>query len=424
MAEPTDAANAPTRDQLTDATADPHSVVAQLADAGHEDARTILPEAQGEALIWRDLLDYTRQQAEDALGVSKSTIDDRLGRAHRNVEAVAEVARLLLDLGLLDPDDLGLDAEQQTVEVVAPDPDDAQNPEEPETEDETPGGWAAIMALNAVTEVTRSPDGSAATVQVDDATDDDLDAIEAALADLGLRVYGTENYGDSGRVKLRAKAPGEDAPESAETDAQGEADPEEVHEGHDDEAAETDAQEGDESDDEDALTCHFCADEFTVDEDEDPDLLVTWNDDAEHPACSSCLTDAALGDEKEPLAEFRDDDLEDEQVDETVEGATDGLADDLAALDLPGDDEVLDERRAAVRACYDHLHAAGEASRKSFLDAVYPDHEVGYGSGASWWSSFMGDALEALAARRDDLNPPENARAGDKWTPGDEEGSA
>jgi copper chaperone CopZ len=399
MAEPTDAANAPTRDQLTDATADPHSVVAQLADAGHEDARTILPEAQGEALIWRDVLDYGRQQTEDALGVSKSSIDDRLRRGRRNVEAVGEAARLLLDLGLLDPDDLGVDAEQQVVEVAAPDPDDAQNPEEPETEGETPSGWAAIMALDAVTEVSRSPDGSAATVQADDATDDDHDAIEAALADLGLAVYGTEEFGDSGRVKLRARAPSEDADESD-------------HES--DESAAQDA-------DEDALNCHYCANGFVVDEAADSDLLVSWNrDDPDHPACSSCLFDVITGDEKQPLPQFRDgEQTDDESEQESAhEDTLDDLADDLAALDLPGEGDVLGERRAAVRACYDYVHDEGEGSRKAFIGDVYPDHAADYGSGPSWWNSIK-SALQTLADRRSDLDAPDDARRGDKWIPGD-----
>lgn len=316
----------------------PDEVVGQLVDAGPEGSRTPITEAQAEVLVYRDLLGFSRSETEDALGIGVYTVDEHLGRGRKNAQAVGAVARVLLALGLLDADeDLGLERETAT-QATLDDAAESENVEKAGSADATPTPWGRIMALGAVTEVTRSRDGTAATVQVDDPTEDDRDAIFAALEDLGLRVFGTENYGNSGRVKLRARAPSTDAPESAEDDAQ----------------AETD------------------------------------------------------------------------ESDESAEGARAvvGLADDLAALDLPGDDEVLDERRAAVRACYDHLHAAGEASRKSFLNAVYPDHEVGYGSGASWWSSFMSDALEALAARRDDLNPPENARAGDKWTPGDEEGSA
>ncbi len=306
--------------------------IAQLVSAGPEKARTIIPEAQAEALVYRDLLGHTRQQSEDALGVSKSTVDDRLRRGRDNVQAVAATARVLLGLGLLDHADLALEPTDDA-------DDDGESVEEPEPGDETPTPWGRIMALDAVTDVTRSTDGTAVTVTLDHASDADRETVEAALADLGLGVYGTEEYGDSGREKVRARTPesdGDERPsESAESAPQADAGTEADQQG-----------------------------------------------DADHDAESADADD---------------------------------LADDLADLDLPGNEEKVEQRREAVAACYRYLANERTASRKDFIDAVYPEHPAQYGSGASWWPTIKG-ALEALAERRGDFSAPENPRSGDKWT--------
>lgn len=104
-----------------------------------------------------------------------------------------------------------------------------------------------------------------------------------------------------------------------------------------------------------------------------------------------------------------------ETTDESDAGGADGLADDLDALDLPGDPDVLDQRRAAVEASYRLVREQGAASRQDLLDEIYPDHPAGLGSSSSWWTGFASDALRDLADRRDDFDAPDDARSGDKW---------
>lgn len=347
MARQTQPETASLRDLLDHG--DHDEVVDQLVHAGPDDARTILPQAQAETLVHRDLLDHGREQTADALDVSVWTVDDRLRRGRDNSQAVASVARVLLDLGVLDADDLALEPDT----VARDDADDTASAEEPTLEDETPGSWARIMALDAVTEVTRSRDGTAVSVQVDDATDDDRDEIHAALDDLGLEVYATEEYGESGREKIRAQTPesvpdpvedplvaddDEQAVESAEDGAQDDADPEDVEQDAPDEDAAHGAQEADESE---GLTCHYCGDEFTLDTDHSS-LLGFWNTDAEHPACEDCLADVAMNDsELDPLPEFRDrddDGLEDggDEQDDEDDVETFACEDCGAEFDTPG----------------------------------------------------------------------------------------
>lgn len=73
---------------------------------------------------------------------------------------------------------------------------------------------------------------------------------------------------------------------------------------------------------------------------------------------------------------------------------TDSLPD---SLDLPGSDDVLDERRAAIADCYSHLREHGTASKSDFLELVDAD-AVGYTSRESFWSNCVKgrDSLRAL----------------------------
>lgn len=59
---------------------------------------------------------------------------------------------------------------------------------------------------------------------------------------------------------------------------------------------------------------------------------------------------------------------------------------DLDALDVPGHDEaLLERRRDAVGAALAFLKAEGEARRGDFVDALYQEFSAGYESADSWW---------------------------------------
>jgi len=209
-----------------DVTAD--DVVARLVDAGPEDARTILPKAQGEALVYRDLLDRSRQATADALDVSVYTVDDRLARARANRDALAAVARLLRDLDVLDGEDLGdetatLDAFEEAEEA---EPDETAE-EEPETpvfevvgveDTDAADSWGRLMARDGVKQVTRGSPGGITSVKLDPATDDLVEAVKADLAALGLAPFGVEEYGGDVST-VRARVPEEDADDAVEEES-------------------------------------------------------------------------------------------------------------------------------------------------------------------------------------------------------------
>jgi hypothetical protein len=59
---------------------------------------------------------------------------------------------------------------------------------------------------------------------------------------------------------------------------------------------------------------------------------------------------------------------------------------DLDALDLPGRDEtLLERRRRLVGAGLAFLREAGEARRSEFVAALRDEHPAGYDSVAGWW---------------------------------------
>lgn len=101
-------------------------------------------------------------------------------------------------------------------------------------------------------------------------------------------------------------------------------------------------------------------------------------------------------------------DVDRETTDESDETDDDLLAldDDLAELDLPGEGDLADERREAVRACWHHLRREGTATRSDFVSAVYDDHPAGYGSEGGWWNAVGKQGLRGLADRRDDVTAP------------------
>jgi hypothetical protein len=60
---------------------------------------------------------------------------------------------------------------------------------------------------------------------------------------------------------------------------------------------------------------------------------------------------------------------------------------DLDALDLPGrDEDLIERRRRAVGAAVVFLEDVGEARRKEFVDALYREYPAGYESEAGWWN--------------------------------------
>jgi len=59
---------------------------------------------------------------------------------------------------------------------------------------------------------------------------------------------------------------------------------------------------------------------------------------------------------------------------------------DLGALDVPGhDDRLLERRRRAVGAALAYLKETGEARRSDFVEALYDDRPAGYDTADGWW---------------------------------------
>ena len=289
--------------------------------------------------IERDLK-VVRGRLEDI--VDDPDRDGRDGRADQDDEEIERESRPILLLGGEPvPDDTTgladdvLEEIAATVErVLAADLDDLEdgerlgtlmlegnewsyNPANIDVSDEEPvddeaAAWGRLMTLDVVRDVTRS--NGAISVELDGADTDDRQVVGDALRGLGYELLDHSDLSGSLEV-VRGRL--EDADDEALSDVESEAD---------DEADEETV------DDEDALTCHYCGDAFGVDEDDDPDLLVAWNDDPdERPVCGSCLADVAMGDSKEPLPEFVDD--QDSSDDETETYACDGCG---ASFDSPG----------------------------------------------------------------------------------------
>lgn len=67
----------------------------------------------------------------------------------------------------------------------------------------------------------------------------------------------------------------------------------------------------------------------------------------------------------------------------------------IATLDLPGSDEVVPRRRAAIQCVYDRLVSRGSARRAELLEVVRPD-ELGYATAESFWNHGGRSALATL----------------------------
>lgn len=354
----------------------PTDLVERLVEAGPEDGRTIIPEAQAEALVLRDLLGRSRPETADTLDISVYTVDTRLRRARQNVEAVAATARVLLDVGLLTAEDLGLAAATAGDEPAETGVDDAPEPrrlrvgltsavtprdeqvrqnaqdatratasedtaEAPaEVSDGVASAWGRLLAIDAVTKVTRSADGSSASITLKDATDDDVETVRAVLDDLGLVEWGSDTFGSSGVATIRGRAPAED--DVDQDDVEDEPEPTE---------AEIAAAHGDE----DARTCHYCGEAFVIGEDA-PEIVGVWNQNAEHPACVDCIVEVLTrGASLTPLPEFRDGEGEDATLDaddvEQAESAAQSETSDDEGAEPTDDDEDDESEGYACEDC-------------------------------------------------------------------------
>lgn len=188
------------------------AVVARLTDAGPEDARTILPVAQGEALVARDVRGLSRPDAADALGISVYTVDDRLRRARQNVEAVSRTARVLVDLGVLDAADLGVASAQDAQDAPTDAAVEETTEDTAEDSDAASGAWGALMALDSVRRLTRA---NGVSVYLDRPTDEEVEEVRRILTeDLGLVEFGSDSFETATSGTLRGRYPNaEDAEE-------------------------------------------------------------------------------------------------------------------------------------------------------------------------------------------------------------------
>jgi hypothetical protein len=83
----------------------------------------------------------------------------------------------------------------------------------------------------------------------------------------------------------------------------------------------------------------------------------------------------------------------------------DELPDDL---DLPGSDDVLEERRAAIASMYVYLQTHRTATKSDLLELVDADR-VGYSSRESFWANCV-KGRESLKALPDTEPPSEGGR--------------
>jgi len=212
------------------------ALVETIANAGPDDARTVIPTAQAEALVARDVLGMSRPAAAETLAVSVYAIDDRLRRARDNTQAAVATTRALLETDAVHEDaDDDLDALRNLLEYEDEEAEDAAE-SEPDTGVglDVEAAWGRLMMLEATHEVTRG--NGAVSVTLDDPDDVARETVVETLDGLGLEVVDRTEYGTGGRETIRATR---DAPEdvealetdeetasTAESEADDEADPE------------------------------------------------------------------------------------------------------------------------------------------------------------------------------------------------------
>lgn len=120
----------------------------------------------------------------------------------------------------------------------------------------------------------------------------------------------------------------------------------------------------------------------------------TLHESAAPPAPAERIIGADHGPDRDDLrerlteqAEARIFDDDDDRVDELV-----------ATVDVPGwDDDVVDDRRAALAMTLRLLEERGPMRRREILGEVYPEHSGDYGSRESLWTNWLQGALSELA---------------------------
>lgn len=72
------------------------------------------------------------------------------------------------------------------------------------------------------------------------------------------------------------------------------------------------------------------------------------------------------------------------------------LAELVDGLELPGEGQLLQQRRDAVLAAVSTIRELGVARRGDVLDAIHPEHAAGYESAISLWKNTIQPALGEL----------------------------
>jgi hypothetical protein len=91
--------------------------------------------------------------------------------------------------------------------------------------------------------------------------------------------------------------------------------------------------------------------------------------------------------------------------------AADALDDAIAALDVPGVSEMMqDWRRDAIRGAWEYVADAGAATDDAIVDAVYPAHGAGYEDREAWWA-----CVRPRLAELPGIVPPDEGDT-DVWT--------
>jgi hypothetical protein len=235
--------------------ADVDELVETIADAGPDDARTVVPEAQAEALIRRDVHGQSRPETAAAIDgdLTVYAVDDRLRRARNNTVAAVATVRRLLEADAIDDD---ADDDLDAIRRLLTSHEDAESAAETEDDDEAdpepddPADRRNVLLLGS----EPIPD------RTDRLTDDDLDELTATVErTLAVDLDNLENGEILGTITLDAGTWSFNPAKELADDAQDEELAAPAHSGEDDEA-EDDEEEEEEAD---GYSCEDCGDTFS-----------------------------------------------------------------------------------------------------------------------------------------------------------------
>lgn len=85
----------------------------------------------------------------------------------------------------------------------------------------------------------------------------------------------------------------------------------------------------------------------------------------------------------------------------------------VETMDLPGSGSTLEERRRAVWLAYEYIRDKGTVQVQELKDYIFTATDTGYDNTRSLWANCVYDALQQLADRDDDLEPP--GKGGQVW---------